>query len=190
MNCLTTFNVTWLRRSRCWLNISLVKLRSKAFSIHQSTVFHMNNPLETKKWLIQYHIPERTQITCWICSTLSSSSMKNWRYGKETSISQLPPLARCSSIECCPPLNACLLIYCKRTVSNPFRIQSKLTFVLISLRESVRKMDEVGCDANIFDFKPCSAGKKVECSNAGFGKFKHGATSRVNRKDGSYSWSI
>ena len=33
-------------------------------------------------------------------------------------------------------------------------------------------MDEVGCDADIFDFKPCRAGKKVECSNAGLGKFK------------------
>jgi len=52
----------------------------------------------------------------------------------------------------------------------------------------VRNIDEFGSDADIFDFEPWSAGKNVEWINAGFGKFKRGATSRVIRKYGS--WSI
>ncbi len=48
-------------------------------------------------------------------------------------------------------------------------------------------MEEFGSDADIFDFEPCNAGKNVEWINAGFGKFKRGATSRVIRKYGSWS---
>ena len=55
----------------------------------------------------------------------------------------------------------------------------------MSLGESVRKIDEFETDADIFDFDPWSAGKNVEWINAGFGKFKRGATSRVIRKYGS-----
>ncbi len=61
----------------------------------------------------------------------------------------------------------------------------EFTFVLISFGESVRKIDEFGSDADILDFEPWSAGKNVEWINAGFGKFKRGATSRVIRKYGS-----
>lgn len=57
---------------------------------------------------------------------------------------------------------------------------------LISFGESVRKIDEFATDADIFDFGPCNAGKNVEWINAGLGKFKRGATSRVIRKYGSY----
>ena len=150
----------------------------------------MNNPLETKKWLIQYHIRERTQITCWICSTLSSSSMKNWRYWKETSISQLPPLARCSSIDCCPPLNACLLIYCKRTVSNPFRIQSKLTFVLISLFVNPwERWTNLDPTQTFLTLNLAELERKLNAVMLAW-EIQTCATSRVIRKDGSYSWSI
>lgn len=37
-----------------------------------------------------------------------------------------------------------------------------ITFCLMSCMESVRKMEEVGSEALILDFGPCSAGKKVE----------------------------
>lgn len=60
------------------------------------------------------------------------------------------------------------------------------TLSLISVDESVRKMDDVTSDALIFDLAPCKAGKKMECSRAHFGKLRRGATSRVIRKNGSY----
>lgn len=44
-----------------------------------------------------------------------------------------------------------------------------LTLVLICLAESVRKMEELGSLALILVWAPCRAGKKVECSRAGFG---------------------
>jgi hypothetical protein len=47
-------------------------------------------------------------------------------------------------------------------------------------------MTEFGSDADIFDPGPCHAGKNVEWSKAGLGKFKRGATSRAIRKYGSY----
>ena len=63
------------------------------------------------------------------------------------------------------------------------------TLVLISFGESVRKIDEFGSDADIFDCEPWRAGKNVEWINDGFGKFNRGATSRVIRKYGSYNKS-
>jgi hypothetical protein len=47
-------------------------------------------------------------------------------------------------------------------------------------------MTEFGSDADIFDPGPCHAGKNVEWSKAGLGKFKRGATSRAIRKYGCY----
>lgn len=59
------------------------------------------------------------------------------------------------------------------------------TLFLISVGESVRKMDDVTSDALIFDLAPCRAGKKIECRRAHLGKFRRAATSRVIRKYGS-----
>ena len=49
-------------------------------------------------------------------------------------------------------------------------------------------MLELASDALIFVCGPCSAGKNLACSSAGFGYLSFAATSRVSRKYGS--WSI
>ena len=49
-------------------------------------------------------------------------------------------------------------------------------------------MLELASDALIFVCGPCSAGKNLACSNAGFVYLSFAATSRVSRKYGS--WSI
>ena len=54
-----------------------------------------------------------------ISSSLSSLSMKNLRYWYETSMSQLPPLALCSSTVWPPPLNAYLLIWNQKNLNDP-----------------------------------------------------------------------
>lgn len=60
-----------------------------------------------------------------------------------------------------------------------------LTFVLICLAVSVRKMEEFGSLALILVCAPCRAGKKTEWSKAGLGCPILGATSRVILKYGS-----
>jgi hypothetical protein len=60
------------------------------------------------------------------------------------------------------------------------------TLSSISAGVSVRKIEELASDALIFDWAPCSAGKKIEWSKAHFGKLRRDATSRVIRKNGSY----
>lgn len=49
-------------------------------------------------------------LTCFSCSSLSSSSRKKVRYMMDTSTSQLPPYFLCSSMVSLPPEKACLLI--------------------------------------------------------------------------------
>lgn len=59
------------------------------------------------------------------------------------------------------------------------RLCRSLTFVLICLGVSVRKMEEFGSLALILVCAPCRAGKKTEWSKAGLGCPILGATSRV-----------
>ncbi len=54
-----------------------------------------------------------------------------------------------------------------------------LTLFFMSLGESVRKMEEVGSEADILDCGPCRAGKNVEWMIAGLEKPSRGAISRV-----------
>jgi hypothetical protein len=61
----------------------------------------------------------------------------------------------------------------------------KLTLFLIWLFVSVMKTAELGSLAFILVCAPCSAGKNVECINAGFLYLRRGATSLVIRKYGS-----
>lgn len=60
-----------------------------------------------------------------------------------------------------------------------YQVLQVLTFVLICLGVSVRKMEEFGSLALILVCAPCRAGKKTEWSKAGLGCPILGATSRV-----------
>lgn len=66
---------------------------------------------------------------------------------------------------------------CKKALHS--QVLQVLTFVLICLGVSVRKMEEFGSLALIFVCAPCRAGKKTECIKAGLGSPILGATSRV-----------
>lgn len=53
-----------------------------------------------------------------ICSSLASSSRKNRRYWKETSLSQSPPFFLCSSTVSWPPENACFMTCSEKMESS------------------------------------------------------------------------
>eukprot|EP01085_Mycamoeba_gemmipara_P000427 Mycagemm_TRINITY_DN10307_c2_g4::TRINITY_DN10307_c2_g4_i1::g.427::m.427 type:complete len:158 gc:universal TRINITY_DN10307_c2_g4_i1:1033-560(-) len=103
----------------------------------------------------------------------TSSSRNTSRYLTLTSTSTFAPSLRCSSMVSRPPEKAYLLI-----------------LVAICLAVSVMKMALVGSEALILLFAPRSAGKNLLWITAGFrypsGRMR-GATSRVMRKNGSWS---
>ena len=67
-------------------------------------------------------------------------------------------------------------------LSLPALPQRLRTFFEISLGVSVTMMVELAVEADIFVWLPWSAGKKRECTSAGFRRPSRGATSRVMRK--------
>ena len=51
--------------------------------------------------------------------------------------------------------------FCSSSVGYPPEKAYLLIFFLMSLAESVTRIEVVGSDEDIFDFLPCRAGKKV-----------------------------
>lgn len=66
-----------------------------------SIAIFLISPLSSSPFVYEFRI---------FCNS-ASSGKKNFSSWYETSISALPPFARCSSTVCWPPENACLLIY-------------------------------------------------------------------------------